>query len=275
MRWGADPDVYRIYTLVEPTDVRPCRRRPSSGTTGTTTRLELYRELLPDEFGMPEKPMLMVMVANYTSYQEASIMMHCTTSDGEPAQYVVTMPLTHVRPLVVGLKWGLPKYLADMKLDRTGGWVYQDGKVKLGLEFTPTPSRLSALEQEYLSARGADLTPNRGLLMRPPGDDGSTGVLRVGGPREVERPSREWGRVKIIIDPSDPWAGLLAPDTQVMGFLQMKGAPMGSSGGGGGLLMQDQKNGQWVTWTDEEFRRDVDQSNAEADRLKAGTPEQP
>ncbi len=46
---AGDPDVYRIFTLVEPSDV------------------ELYRELLPDEFGMPEKPMLMVMVANYTT----------------------------------------------------------------------------------------------------------------------------------------------------------------------------------------------------------------
>ena len=112
--------------------------------------------------------------------------------------------------------------------------------------------------------------------MRPLTDDGSTAVLRVGGPREVERPSRgEWGMVKIIIASADPWAGLVAPDTQVMGLLQMKVASMGSSGGGGGLLMQDQTNGQWVTWTDEEFRRDVDRSHAEADRLKAGTTEQP
>ena len=81
--------------------------------------------------------------------------------------------------------------------------------------------------------------------------------------------------VKIIIDPTDPWAGLIAPDTQVVGLLQMKGAPMGNSGGGGGLLMQDQTNGQWDTWTDEEFRRDVARSNAKADRLKAGTTDHP
>jgi len=248
---AGDPDVYRIFTLVEPSDV------------------ELYRELLPDVFGMPEKPMLMVMVANYTTYQEASIMMRATTSDGETAQYVVTMPLTHVRPLVVGLKWGLPKYLADMKVDRSGGWVYEDGKVKLGLEFTPTTSKLSALEQEYLSVRGGDLTPNRGLLMVPPTHDGSTAVLRIGGPREVELPSREWGMVKIIIDSDDPWAGLIDPGTEVMGLLQMQGSPMGNSGGGGGLLLQDWKNGTWVTRTDEEFQREIDQSNAEAEALKA------
>ncbi len=248
---AGDPDVYRVFTLVEPSDV------------------ELYRELLPDEFGMPEQPMLMVMVANYRSYQEASIMMRCITSDGEPAQYVVTMPLTHVRPLIIGLEWGLPKYLADMKVDRHGGWVYQDGKVKLGLEFTPTTSRLSALEQEYLSMRGADLTPNRGLLMMPPTDDGSTAVLRIGGPREVELPSREWGMVKIIIDSNDPWAGLIDPGTEVMGLLQMRGAPMDDSGGGGGLFLQDWKNGAWVTRTDEEFRREVDEANAEAEALKA------
>ena len=248
---AGDPDVYRIFTLVEPSDV------------------ELYRELLPDVFGMPEKPMLMVMVANYTTYQEASIMMRATTSDGETAQYVVTMPLTHVRPLVVGLKWGLPKYLADMKVDRSGGWVYEDGKVKLGLEFTPTTSKLSALEQEYLSIRGGDLTPNRGLLMVPPTDDGSTAVLRIGGPREVELPSREWGMVKIIIDSDDPWAGLIDPGTEVMGLLQMRGSPMGNSGGGGGLLLQDWKDGTWVTRTDEEFQREIDQSNTEAEALKA------
>ena len=248
---AGDPDVYRIFTLVEPTDV------------------ELYRELLPDIFGMPEEPMLMVMVANYTTYQEASIMMRATTSDGETAQYVITMPLTHVRPLVVGLKWGLPKYLADLKLDRSGGWVYADGEVKLGLEFTPTTSKLSALEQEYLSIRGADLTPNRGLLMVPPTDDGSTAVLRIGGPREVELPSREWGMVKIIIDPDDPWAGLIDPGTEVVGLLQMQGSPMGNSGGGGGLLLQDLKNGTWVTRSDEEFQREIEQSNAEADALKA------
>ena len=130
-------------------------------------------------------------------------------------------------------------------------------------------SRLSALEHEYLSARGADLTPNRGLLMLPPTDDGSTAVLRVGGPREVERPSREWGMVKIRIDPRDPWAGLIEPGTEVMGLLQMKGSPMGTSGDGGGLLLQDWKGGAWVTRTEEEFRREIDESHAEADDLKA------
>ena len=75
--------------------------------------------------------------------------------------------------------------------------------------------------------------------------------------------------VKIIIDSDDPWAGLIDPGTEVMGLLQMQGSPMGNSGGGGGLLLQDWKNGTWVTRTDEEFQREIDQSNAEAEALKA------
>ncbi len=65
--------------------------------------------------------------------------------------------------------------------------------------------------------------------------------------------------VKIIIDSDDPWAGLISPGTEVMGLLQMRGSPMDNSGGGGGLLLQDWKDGTWVTRTDEEFQREIDQ----------------
>ena len=54
-----------------------------------------------------------------------------------------------------------------------------------------------------------------------------------------------------------------------MGLLQMQGSPMSISGGDGGLLLQDWKDGTWVTRTDEEFQREIDQSHAEADALKA------
>ena len=169
--------VRRIFTLVEPTD------------------LKLYRSLLPSQFSMPERPMLMIMVANYRTYYEASIMMRCTTPDGVEAQYVVTMPLTEQRPLDIGLEWGLPKYLANITLTKSEGIVTKNGKVRLGLEFTPKPPEVSPLEEEYLMIQGADLTPNRGLLMLKPNNKG---ILRIGGPREVPHPSREWGTVKMV-----------------------------------------------------------------------------
>ena len=219
--------VYRIYTLVEPTD------------------LELYRKLLPKEFSMPDKPMLMIMSANYRTYLEASIMMRCETPDGELAQYVVTMPLTEQRPLLIGLKWGLPKYIADIELNRSGSVIKKDGRVKLSLEFTPNKPKRSPLEEEYLTVQGADLTPNRGLLMLRPDGKGYS-ILRIGGRIDVPLPSREWGMVKIHIDPEDAWAGLIEDGTTVAGLLQMRDAPMDNSGGGGGIYLDDWKDGAWV-----------------------------
>lgn len=233
-----DDSVYRIYTLVEPTD------------------LELYRKLLPQEFSMPDRPMLMVMSANYRTYLEASIMMHCKTPDGEKAQYIVTMPLTEERPLIIGLKWGLPKYIADIELNRKGSVIKTDGRVRLSLEFTPSKPKRSPLEEEYLNVQGADLTPNRGLAMLEPHGEGHS-ILRIGGRLDVPRPSREWGMVKIHIDPKDPWAGLIEDGTTVAGLLQMTGAPMDASGGGGGIYIDDWKDGKWVHRPEERVNTEI------------------
>jgi hypothetical protein len=136
------------------------------------------RELLPEQFDLPESPQASAFVAHYqivypwptTSYLEGAVFLKCIF-DGREYWYTYTMPVTKYVPMWVGRSMGFPKYVADkITLDRAGesweGRVTHQQKTQLFLRFTPglkaKPSSLEkfATEQrQFFFGNGITLAP--------------------------------------------------------------------------------------------------------------------
>jgi hypothetical protein len=111
--------------------------------------LTLYRKLLPEQFNMPDHPMVMIGVLDnievgpwpLTPYQLAFIKIRCSYK-GEAGWYCLTMPENKWVPVWAGRTMGHPKYLADsVALKQSGnswtGEVVYKGQTIIRLEFTP------------------------------------------------------------------------------------------------------------------------------------------
>ena len=209
---GTFQEFYGIFTAVEPVD------------------LKLYRSLLPDVLDMPEQPGVGIFVVHYTHvnpwpmipYYEGAVALRCSYK-GEEGWHVITMPVTERFPCWGGIQLGFPKYITDINLGPIkGGWkgkVIHEGRALLSLEYTPGIARgLTPIEKKYLDG-------NFNRIAEP--------VFQLVPPREGPRLNRvifipvvpptwteETGMVRVTIDESEPWAGLVAPGTEGIGFLQ-------------------------------------------------------
>lgn len=196
-----------IYTAMEPAD------------------LELYRELLPDELDMPERPVVAFFIVDYVivvpypmgPYLEGAVALSCKYR-GEEGWHVLTMPVTTRVACEGGRAIGFPKYVADeITLGRSGdgikGIVRHESKVRLSLQYTPGLTRdLKAHEKEFMSSQVSRMeAPVFQLVPPDKGPDLNRIALVPVVPPSWES---EQGMVKIHISPDDPWAGLI-PDGAV------------------------------------------------------------
>jgi len=202
-----------IYTAMEPED------------------LKLYRELLPADLDMPEKPVVAFFIVDYVivvpypmgPYLEGAAALSCKYN-GEDGWYVVTMPVTTRVACQGGRAIGFPKYVADeITLARAGdGWkgvVQHDGVVRLSLEYTPGLTRkLTPVEKEFMSS---DVTRMEApvFLLVPPGEGPTLNRITL-EPVVPANWESEQGMVKIHISPDDPWAGLVPDNAVVPGLFQ-------------------------------------------------------
>ena len=76
----------------------------------------LYRQLLPEQFEMPERLLVIVCVVSYDNvshplvpYLEGFVMLSCTY-EGQESLYTVTMPVDDQTACDGGLYMGFPKY---------------------------------------------------------------------------------------------------------------------------------------------------------------------
>ncbi len=119
---------------------------------------------------------------------------------------------------------GFPKYIADdIPLKETGdGWlgeVRHEGKAMLSLEYTGGGMRaLEPWEKELID--GGALHLEEPIFLFAPPDRGSrfqqVTVERV----KPDEWKIEEGMVRVSIDSSEPWAGLIPPGTEAPGFFQ-------------------------------------------------------
>jgi hypothetical protein len=201
-------------------ETTPEERRPWSflGQRGITTAfppadIELYRALLPEQFGMPEQPLVAVSVVDYydvilplVPYHEGFVAIQCEYQ-GQMGWHVLTMPVDDDRSRAGGSSIGFPKYVADEITleEQEGGWtgrVFHDGRAVMEVAFTAEGEAATSTG----SGRGADV-----FQLVPPGEGPA-----VNGVKSV--PSGERTTVTISgsataqADAGEPWAGLLNPE---------------------------------------------------------------
>lgn len=228
----AEPTV-TAAALAEPTlgsTLTPEEERPTGflGQHGIYTAfppadLELYRALLPPQFDMPDKPEVVVFVADYydiniplaerypdlglpdmVPYREGAVLLQCEY-EGHPGRHVITMPVDDDTANRAGRLLGFPKYVADeITLEETdSGWVgrvMHEGRTVLSVELTFAP--------------GA--TPRRGgaeadiplFQLIPPGQGPQVRKVDSVASEDTQTES-VFGTASIQVDPDAEWAELI------------------------------------------------------------------
>jgi hypothetical protein len=222
-------DTKAIFAIVEPAD-------PG-----------LYRELLPQQFSMPDQPMVGLYVADFVDtepwpitateflfpYLEASVLLRCEYQ-GRIGWYSHVMPVSTEAAMIGGRRLGFPKYVADeIRLEPTAeGWqgtVVHKGRERISLRFAEVPldahGPLSPLEEEFASGRGDAANLREPIiLLNPPGEGPDVNVLPISPPPLAERRA---GSVRISL--SEPYDRLVPAGTMAVGLYQRFTLP----GGGG------------------------------------------
>jgi len=200
--------------------------------------LELYRALLPPQFEMPDTPQVVVFVADYydiniplsrqvpewglpdmVPYREGAVLLACKYQ-GLPGQHVITMPVDDDTANKAGRLLGFPKYVADQITleEAEGGWVgrvMHEGRVVLGLKFTPAPGASA-----QTTTGGSDL---RLFQLIPPGQGPQVRQVDSVDPADTQSESA-LGSASIQVDPDAEWAGLIPEGRVGAMFREMTGA---------------------------------------------------
>jgi hypothetical protein len=207
----------------EPTlepEATPEERQPWSflGQRGITTAfppadVELYRALLPEQFDMPEQPLVAVSVVDYydvtlplVPYREGYVAIQCEYQ-GRTGWHVLTMPVDDETSRAGGSALGFPKYVADeITLEgQDGGWtgrVVHEGRTVMEVVFSA--------EGEPVRATGGGADADVFQLV-PPGVGPAVNEVKSipSGERTTVTTS---GSATVRADSAEPWAGLLGPD---------------------------------------------------------------
>ena len=186
--------------------------------------VDLYRKLLPPQFGVPSQPIVTIFVADYlrvhprplVRYQEWSVLLKVERGD-DSGYFSLTMPVTRWLPMVGGRHLGFPKYVIDEISLSTG----PDGRVararyrnlmQLTLEFRAGATRrLESWEQEL--AENESFFKGNNLQLVPPGRGPRATKIML---HHVIPPkwSPEPGMVRVRVNPGETWGGVV-PDEAV------------------------------------------------------------
>lgn len=198
----------------------PEERRPWSflGQRGVTTAfppadLELYRALLPEQFDMPERPLVVVSVVDYydvtlplVPYREGFVAIQCK-HQGRTGWHVLTMPVDDETSNAGGRALGFPKYVADEITleEQEGGWigrVVHEGRTVMEVAFAAEGKPVTATS----GGGGADV-----FQLVPPGEGPAINEVKSvpSGERTTVTTS---GSATVKADAGEPWAGLLDPE---------------------------------------------------------------
>ncbi len=210
---GTFREFHGIFAVVEPEDT------------------ELYSSLIREPMQMPERPVVSLFVIDYvvvgpwpmTRYQEGTVALRCKYG-GEEGWHVKTMPVTKWVPCKGGQMLGFPKYIAgEIPLRETGdGWlgeVRHQGRTMLSLQYRRGDMReLQPWEKELME--GGSTRLEEPIFLFVPPEKGSR-FQKVTVERVIpDQWKMEDGMVRISIDESEPWAGLISPGTETPGRFQ-------------------------------------------------------
>ena len=198
----------------------PEARRPWSflGQRGITAAfppadLELYRALLPEQFDMPEQPLVAVSVVDYydvtlplVPYGEGFVAIQCEYQ-GRTGWHVLTMPVDDETSSAGGRSIGFPKYVADQIIleEQEEGWlgrVVYEGRTVMEMTF--------AVEGEPVTG-ASSAEGSAAFQLVPPGEGPAINEVDTvpSGERTTVTIS---GSATVKADAGEPWAGLLNPE---------------------------------------------------------------
>jgi hypothetical protein len=209
----------RPEPTLEPAATRE-ERRPWSflGQRGITAAFppadaRLYRALLPEQFDMPEQPLVAVSVVDYydvtlplVPYREGYVAIQCEYQ-GRTGWHVLTMPVDDETSRAGGSAIGFPKYVADEITleEQDGGWlgrVFHEGRTVMEVAFTAEGEPVTARSGEA----GADV-----FQLVPPGE--GPAIIEVRSVASGERTAvTTSGSAVVGADEGEPWSGLLDPE---------------------------------------------------------------
>jgi hypothetical protein len=198
----------------------PEERRPWSflGQRGITTAfppadVELYRALLPEQFDMPDQPLVAVSVVDYydvtlplVPYREGFVALQCKYQ-GRTGWHVLTMPVDDETSNAGGRALGFPKYVADEITlgEQEGGWtgrVVHEGRTVMEVTFAAEGEPVTGAS----GGAGTDV-----FQLVPPGEGPAINEVKsvASGERTTVTTS---GSASVRADAAEPWAGLLGPE---------------------------------------------------------------
>lgn len=179
-------------------------------TTLAPADLELYRSLLPEQFDMPDQPLVVVTVADYydvtlplVPYREGYVLLQCKYQ-GRTGWYTYTMPVDDKIANDGGRAIGFNKYVADkITLEEQDGiWtgrVVHGGRTVMEIVFTATGEPVTA------TGGGEEVSL---FNLVPPGEGPKLNEVKSAASGEQTTVATS-GSAIVKADPGEPWAGLL------------------------------------------------------------------
>lgn len=169
---------------------------------------DLYRQLLPSEFQMPDSPQVTVAVSSYDEvtsplvpYRAGSVMLLCKYH-GQNCLYPLTAVVDNATAQDVGKSLGFPQSVADSigMEEKSGVWNAQvnfQGSTILQISFTS------------LGVANTYSSNNPGLSyvnLDPVSTDGQVRAVNTPGEQTIKTIN---GSATVTADPAEPWSGLL------------------------------------------------------------------
>lgn len=197
--------------------------------------LSLYQKLIPRQFSMPQIPIVMIFTVDYQNfvgwrlgqYQEWGVRLRCVYNSVE-GWYCITMPVTKKASMDGGRKIGFPKSIMDsLSLTQNDrGWVAEGmnkGQLRIRLNFSRGLTSQPSAWEKILLDDETFFKQGESFQLVPP-SQGPT-VYRIHLEHVVPPQwSPENGMVEIIVDPNEPWAGLIKEGNTYFGsFNHFKG----------------------------------------------------
>ena len=188
--------------------------------------LELYAQLLPEQFNMPAIPMVGLFTVDYVDteqwpitltkylkpYKESAVFITCTY-EGQEGWYCPYMAVTTEAALIGGHRLGYPKILADSVIfeKRSDGWygaTYVMDQVEIGMDFVLDPdiglSGYHKMQKEFVKGSPVSDFTFTTMLLKPPAVGPELAIFSLSPPPLVSR-SPGW----VTIDLGGALSGLI------------------------------------------------------------------
>ncbi len=199
--------------------------------------LDVYRQLLPEQFNLPDAPMVGMFIIDYidtehwpmtptkflTPYLESAIFLRCDFN-GTEGWYCSYMAVTTEAALIGGHRLGFPKILADSigfkqtEQGWSGSTMFENKehiKLKMKTESKAVFTGLSSMQNDFINGNRISDLADTCILLRPPAVGPEVRVFSCSPPPLVKR---ETGLVTIHL--AEPYMDLIWPGTVSPGLYQ-------------------------------------------------------